>query len=264
MEAPSGLRLGFRELGEGPPLVLLNGYAATKADWDPSFLDALSAGSRVICPDHRGIGDSPPLPGETTIAAMAADALAFMDALGLETVDLAGWSMGGMVAQALAATAPERVRRLVLLSTDHGGPAAVQADPATWERLIDHSGTPREQATRLLSLIFPPDLGAVIDAQFGELVAAARAALPEETLFAQERALAAWHAEPADRRLAAITAPTLVAAGTEDVVIPAANADLLAQALPDARAQTFPGGGHAFMAQVPAELAAAINGFLSR
>lgn len=258
------MRLAFREVGDGPPLLLLNGYAATKADWDPSFLEALGAASRVICPDHRGIGDSPPLPGETTIAVMAADALTFMQELGLEQVDLAGWSMGGMVAQQLAATAPERVRRLVLLSTDHGGPDAVQADPATWARLIDHSGTPREQASRLLSLIFPPDLGAVIDAQFGEIVAAARAALPEATLFAQERALAAWHAEPVGDRLGAITAPTLVAAGTQDVVIPFANTDLLAAALPDARAQAFDGGGHAFMAQAPADLAAAINGFLGR
>lgn len=257
-------QLAFRELGDGPPLLLLNGYAATKADWDPSFLEALSGAARVICPDHRGIGDSPALPGETTIGVMAADALAFMDELGLQTVDLAGWSMGGMVAQELAARAPERVRRLVLLSTDHGGPDAVLADPATWARLIDHSGTPRQQASRLLSLIFPPDLGAVIDAQFGEIVAAARAALPEETLFGQEHALAAWHAEPVGGRLAAITAPTLVAAGTQDVVIPFANTHLLAAALPDAHAQAFEGGGHAFMAQVPADLATAVTEFLRR
>ncbi len=264
MPEPGALGLTFRELGDGPPLLLLNGYAATKDDWDPGFLEALGGASRVICPDHRGIGGSPALPGETTIAAMAADALALADALDLEAFDLAGWSMGGMVAQEIAATAPERVGRLVLLSTDHGGPDAVLADPAVWTRLIDHGGSPREQATRLLSLIFPPELGAVIDEQFGEIVAAARAALPEETLFAQERAIDAWHAAPHGERTARITAPTLVAAGTEDVVIPPANAGLLAGALADAHAQTFPGGGHAFMAQVPVDLAATINGFLGR
>lgn len=256
--------LAYREVGDGPPLLLLNGYAATKEDWDPTFLSALGAASRVICPDHRGIGGSPALPGDTTIAAMAADALAFADALGLETFDLAGWSMGGMVAQQLAADAPGRVRRLALLATDHGGPDAVRADPGVWSRLIDHSGTPREQATRLLSLIFPPELGATIDAQFGELVAAARAALPEATLFAQERALDQWHATPHGERTARIAAPALVVAGTEDVVIPAANASLLAGALADATARTYPGGGHAFMAQVPEELARELTAFLGR
>lgn len=253
--------LAYREVGSGPPLLLLNGYAATKDDWDPAFLDALGSGAWVICPDHRGIGASPQLSGETTIAAMAADALALLDTLGLDVVDLAGWSMGGMVAQELAAAAPGRVRRLVLLSTDHGGPDAVQAAPEDWARLIDHSGTPREQASRLLGLLFPPELAVVIDEQFGELVAAARAALPEATLFAQEHAIDAWHAEPSADRLAQITAPALAATGTRDIVIPPANAGLLADAL-GAQVHEFPGGGHAFMAQAPADLAAAMLGFL--
>lgn len=253
--------LAYREVGSGPPLLLLNGYAATKDDWDPSFLTALGDGARVVCPDHRGIGASPQLPGETTVAAMAADALALLDTLGLDVVDLAGWSMGGMVAQELAASAPERVRRLVLLSTDHGGPGAVQAAPENWARLIDHSGTPREQATRLLGLLFPPELAVVIDEQFGEIVAAARAALPEETLFAQERAIDAWHAAPPADRLARITAPVLAATGTLDIVIPPANAGLLADAL-SAQLHEFPGGGHAFMAQAPADLAGAMLAFL--
>lgn len=257
------MTLAYRELGDGPPLLLLNGYAATKDDWDPLFLDALGGGARVICPDHRGIGASPVLPGETTIAAMAQDALALLDALGLGTADVAGWSMGGMVAQELAAQAPDRVRRLALLSTDHGGPDAVRADPDVWARLTDHGGTPREQATRLLSLLFPADVAAGIDAQFGDLVAQARAALPAATLTAQERAIDRWHATPAGERLARISAPVFAAAGTEDVVIPCENAARIADALPGARHEAFPGCGHAFMAQRPAELAAALLGFLA-
>lgn len=254
--------LSFREAGDGPPLLLLNGYAATKDDWDPSFLDALGASARVICPDHRGIGGSPQLPGETTIAAMAQDALALMDGLGHGSFDLAGWSMGGMVAQELAALAPERVRRLALLATDAGGPGAVRATPDDWARLIDHGGTPREQATRLLALLFPADAAPEIDAEFGDLVAGARATLPEATLIAQERAIDAWHAAPAGERLAQIAGPAFVAGGTEDVVIPFANVGLLAAALPDAREAAYPGCGHAFMAQRPAELAAELLEFL--
>ncbi len=256
------VQLSCRELGGGEPLLLINGYAASKLDWDPSFLGALGSRSRVICPDNRGIGDSPAAPGELDVGTMAGDALALLDTLGLDTVDVAGWSMGGFVAQELAARAPERVRRLVLLSTDAGGPGAVTATAEVWARLTDHTGTPREQASRLLALLFPPAVATAVDAEFGELVAEARAALAAETLGAQERAIEAWHAEPSAARLARIIAPVLVAGGTEDVVIPFANREILSAALPVTRCEGFAGCGHAFMAQVPEALADLINSWL--
>src|SRR5581483_11122779 len=102
---------------------------------------------------------------------------------------LVGWSMGGFVAQRLAELAPRRVAVLALIGSDHGGPAAVQPDPEVWARLIDHSGTPREQASRLISLLFPPAQAAEVDERFGEVVAAARARLSPRALESQERAL---------------------------------------------------------------------------
>jgi len=256
--------LAVRVVGAGPPLVLINGYAASKDDWDPGFLEALGRRSTVVCPDNRGIGASPPVGGDLSVAAMAADVLALMDARGIDVADVAGWSMGGFVAQALAAAAPARVRRLVLLSTDAGGPGATAARPGVWNALIDHSGTPREQATRLLGLLFPVGLAASIDAQFGEVVATARASLLPGTLAAQESAMKRWHAEPADERLQAIAAAVLIAAGTDDQVIPPANAGLLADALPGSRLVLFGGGGHAFMAQEPERLAGLISEWLER
>ena len=256
--------LAVRVLGAGPPLVLINGYAASKDDWDPGFLDALGRTSTVVCPDNRGIGASPPARGDLGVASMAADVLALMDAREIEVADVAGWSMGGFVAQTLAAAAPGRVRRLVLLSTDAGGPGAVAAQLDVWKALVDQSGTPREQATRLLGLLFPVGLAASIDAQFGEVVATARARLLPGTLAAQESAMTRWHAEPADARLRAITAPVLIAAGTDDQVIPPANAELLADALRGSRLALFDGGGHAFMAQEPERLAGLITEWLER
>jgi pimeloyl-ACP methyl ester carboxylesterase len=73
-------------------------------------------------------------------------------------------TLEGLGAQALAAHAPGRVRRLVLLSTDHGGPDAVAADPEAWRALTARDGTPREQATRLLGLLFPAEFAALVDA----------------------------------------------------------------------------------------------------
>jgi pimeloyl-ACP methyl ester carboxylesterase len=177
----------------------------------------------------------------------------------VERVAVAGGSMGGFVAQELAARAPQRVERLILLATDGGGPEAVPASDPVWDRLTDHSGTPRDQASRLIALLFPPSVAPAIDERFGDLVAAARRSLRPATLRAQERAMQAWHREPADRRLAAIEAPVLIACGTEDVVIPPANSGLLAAALAGARLERFGGGGHAFMAQEPQRLAALIT-----
>ncbi len=259
---PDGL--AYRELGAGSPVVLINGYAATKDDWDPVFVQELSRGGRVVCPDNRGMGESPPVGAKLTVRAMATDVIELMDTLGIKRADVIGWSMGGFIAQEVAAVVPERVDRLVLLSTDHGGPSAVRADRATWARLIDHGGTPREQATRMLSLLFPAELAGGIDAEFGELVAQARAALSPAALDAQERAIDRWHDEPAEARLGAIRAPALIACGAEDVVIPAANTDLLAAALPGSRHEIFADGGHAFMAQEPLRLAGLVNAWLGR
>jgi 3-oxoadipate enol-lactonase len=243
-----------------PPLLLLNGYAATGADWDPAFLDALGDSFEVIAPDPRGMGGAELGEGELTIAGLADDALARLDADGVERATVAGWSMGGFVAQELAARAPERVTALALLATDPGG-EAVLADPDVWARLIDHSGEPTEQARRMLDLLFPPGFAAQVFDRFGDVVAQARASLDPAALTAQERAMDAWHASPGAERMAAISAPTAIAAGELDQVIPAANAGLLGSGISDSRVELLPGCGHAFMAQQPqraAELIASL------
>jgi pimeloyl-ACP methyl ester carboxylesterase len=257
--------LAWREEGGGEPLLLLNGYAATKDDWDPSFTARLAARMRVICPDNRGIGESQAGWGgeELSAGGMATDCLELLDDLDIRQAAVAGWSMGGFVAQEVAARAPERVRALVLMSTDHGGPGAIERDADADARLTDHSGTPDEQARRLLGLLFPPPDAQRVYAQFGELVAAARAALDPALLAAQEEAMRRWHAEPANARLEAIAAPAAVATGTLDEVIPPANAELLAARLRDSWLARFPGGGHAFMAQYPERLADWMLAFLA-
>lgn len=259
-----GRRFAWHSVGTGPPLLLVNGYAATGGDWDPTLLMALGRSFEVICPDNRGVGDSERGEGELTVAGMAADLEVLLDALGLERVPVVGWSMGGFAAQELARRAPARVTALGLLSTDPGGGGAVLADPAVWARLIDHSGTPREQASRLIALLFPPDLAPEIDRRFGEVVAAARAGLAPATLAAQELAMAAWHTQPLGVPANAPAPPVLVAHGSEDVVIPVANAERLAGRWPGAQVELFAGGGHAFMAQEPQRLAELLIAFLSR
>lgn len=247
------------------PLLLINGYAATAADWDPTFIAALKRSFELILPDNHGVGAA--LLGELdiplTIEAMAADLEAMLDAREIEKLPIVGWSMGGFIAQALAARSPQRAEALVLLSTDPGGPDAVLADPAVWAQLTDNSGTPREQATRLISLLFPPLVAAEIDRQFGDAVAAARAEFSSADLAAQVGAMKIWHATKQPRP-ATSAPPVLIACGSEDIVIPPANSDRLAARWPGCRVECFEGGGHAFMAQEPKRLADLITSFLLR
>jgi len=249
-----GRRLAWRALGRGAPLLLVNGYAATGADWDPAFLDGLAESFEVICPDNRGVGGSDMGDGQLTVDGMAADLEALLDALVIERAPIVGWSLGGFVAQRLLERAPARVSSLALLATDPGGPDSVPAAPEDWARLTDHSGTPREQATRLISLLFPADLAVEIDRQFGELVAAARADLSPALLAAQEAAMEAWHRDLRPVVQGAPETPVLIAHGSLDVVIPPANTAPLAARYPGAKVELFDGCGHALMTQQPQRL----------
>lgn len=258
-----GRRLAWRSLGEGPPLMLVNGYSATAADWDPTLLRVLAGSFRLICPDNRGMGGSElGDPEALSIDAMAGDLVGLLDALGLRDAHLAGWSMGGFVAQAVAGRAPARVRRMALLASDPGGPMTILPDPEVWARLTDYSGSPREQAARLISVLFPAEVAAGVDRLFGEVVAAARAELSTVAMSAQKRAIEDWRAER-PRPLGSDVPPVLVVCGSEDAVVPPANAGVLAERWPGARVEAFAGGGHAFMAQEPERVGELLAGFFA-
>jgi pimeloyl-ACP methyl ester carboxylesterase len=128
-------------------------------------------------------------------------------------------------------------------------------------RLRDVSGTPREQASRLIALLFPPERAAAVDAEFGEIVAAARSQLSPDLLGRQWEALEGWEQRDASD-VARISCPALVATGEEDAVFPPPNASALANAIPSAWLASFPNCGHGFMADHPETLAALIRTFL--
>ncbi len=250
-----GRRFVWHAVGQGRPLLLINGYGATGRDWDPGFLAALAGSFEVICPDNRGFGGSELGDGELTVDGMAADLEALLDALGVDRAVLIGWSMGGFVAQRLAARSPERAAALALLATDRGGPDSVAATAADWACLVDRSGTPSEQASRLISLLFPPGLAEEIDRQFGDVVAAAQARLSPQALHAQEAAMDAWRRDESPAWGAGDALPSLIVHGDLDVVIPVANVEPLASRWPGSRVEILAGCAHAVMAQEPQRVA---------
>jgi pimeloyl-ACP methyl ester carboxylesterase len=122
-----GAKIAYRRIGNGRPLVALNGFAATSADWDPSFIDVLASSNEVILVDNRGIGSSTDNGRPFGIDQLADDAARVIEILGIERTSLLGWSMGGFIAQTLALQHPGRINKLILLSTDPGGADADRA-----------------------------------------------------------------------------------------------------------------------------------------
>ncbi|HEX3420537.1 MAG TPA: alpha/beta hydrolase [Candidatus Udaeobacter sp.] len=261
--AVDGGQIVCRIIGKGPPLVVLNGFGATSADWDALFIDRLASSNKLVLVNNRGIGGSTDDGRSFDITQLADDTARVIETLDVKRANVMGWSMGGFIAQALALKHANRIDKLVLLSTDSGGIEADRAARDVWSRLIDTSGAPNEQARCLLFLLFPNDIAERLYRQFGDIVAAARAQLSVELLNRQAAAMDAWHRNGAASQLQEIRVPALVAAGTQDIVIPASNSLKLVNAIPGAWLAQFPHGGHAFMAQYPRALGDLINSFLA-
>jgi pimeloyl-ACP methyl ester carboxylesterase len=257
-----GAQIVCKRIGKGRPFLVLNGFAATSADWDPSFIDRLSSSNELILLNNRGIGGSTDDGQPFNIEKLAADAAHIIQALAIDRASVMGWSMGGFIAQAFAVKYTDRVDKLVLLSTDPGGIEADLASPNVWSELLDTSGTPNDQARRMLFLLFPTDVAESFYRQFGDIVAAERAKLSIELLNRQAAAMHGWHRNGLTSQLRQLRVPVLIATGTEDIVIPASNALKLANTIPGAWLAQFPHGGHAFTAQYPWALADLINSFL--
>jgi pimeloyl-ACP methyl ester carboxylesterase len=169
-----GAEIAYRRIGSGRPLMVLNGFAATSADWDPSFLDRLASFNEIVLLDNRGIGRSTDNGRPFDIAQLADDATRVLEALSIERTSLLGWSIGGFIALTLALQHPGRIDKLIVLSTEPGGADADLASAEVWSQLIDMSGTPHEQARRLLPLLFPRAVAESIYREFGDIAAEAR------------------------------------------------------------------------------------------
>lgn len=238
----NGIRLYYEEEGSGPPLLLLEGLGYALWMWFRQR-PALRQHFRLVLPDTRGVGLSDIPPGPYTIDLFAADALALLDHLAMPRAHVLGVSMGGMVAQALALRSPDRVERLVLVSTTPGGPAAAPMPPRTAEALLAaRTLPPREGLRAAMALAFSDGYVAAHPAEVEQILdwRLERPQPPEAWMWQ----LQAGQAFDVSARLHEIRHPTLVVAGSADRVLPVANAYLLASRLPHATLHIFAGAGH--------------------
>src|SRR3954465_13620457 len=199
-----------------PALVMLQHFRGNLDNWDPALVDRLAQDREIILVDNRGVGGSTGVVGED-VTAMARDALAFIDALGLEQIDLLDFSLGGYVAQELMLRRPRVVRRLVLAGTaPQGGPdlhrwsddvyaLATLGQPIALDLLaLFYSSSEQSQAKGLESL-----------GRLNQREADRDEPTDLATREAQLAAIAAWGIPDESKlnRLAGITQPTFVANG---------------------------------------------------
>src|SRR5580658_1476613 len=138
-----GAKIYWDEQGSGDPLLLIMGLSYPSYMWHRSR-PILATRFHTIALDNRGVGQSDAPPGIYSIALMASDAAAVLDAASIESAHIFGASMGGMIAQEFALQYPSRVRSLILGCTAAGGPHAVQAESAALQTLMRRDLTPEE------------------------------------------------------------------------------------------------------------------------
>jgi pimeloyl-ACP methyl ester carboxylesterase len=246
-------RLGavaYREVGTGPPLVLIMGYDWTMDGWDPRLVHALARHNRVVMFDNSGTGRTRELPGTFGIEEMARQTSALISTLSLGRPAVLGWSMGGMIAQALAVLHPAQVRRLVLCATYPGTGQAVMPSPGETRAASDF---PADQAGALHAF----------DAAISGYPSAAAASPGAAGI--QNLAMSNWRtgSDAAGRQAARISAPTLIADGTDDQLDPLANDRALARVIRGARLVLYPDAGHGFLFQDWPHFAALVDSFLT-
>ena len=249
------MNIKWESTGEGSPLLLIQGLGYGRWGWEP-IVPGLAARHRVVSFDNRGIGESDKPPGPYTAAQMAEDARQVLDEAGIERAHVLGASLGGMIAQELAVSAPERVDRLVLCCTTPGGPATVPMPEVTMRLFAEAPSLAPEVALRrfvenALGSDPPPEL---VDELF-----ARRVANPPDPAGWQAQAAAGMGFEGVE---AEISAPTLILGGTADNVVDQRNAEVLAARIPGARVELLTGAGHLFFWEQPGESVRIINEFL--
>jgi pimeloyl-ACP methyl ester carboxylesterase len=245
-----GTELNYERAGEGEPLLLIQGMTANLLAWGQPFSALLEESFDVISFDNRGMGLSSPVEEEFSIAEMAADTAALLDALEIESAHVLGISMGGMIAQELTLAHPELVRSLTLGCTYCGGPGSQLMDPVDFQGLAEAMSSGDQD--RVFRAMYELNLSPAFRAEesryagFAEMAAARPA--PRQVIGFQLQAITA---HDTSARLPDLTAPTLVIHGTVDRVLGYPNGPLIDSLIPGARLETLEDVGHLFWWEQP-------------
>lgn len=242
----NGTEIYYEIAGHGPALVLIEGLGVATWLWEkqqPAFTKHFT----TIAFDNRGAGKSGKPPGPYSIRMMADDMAGLLDSLKIAKAHLLGVSMGGFIAQDFALRYPQKVDRLILVSTSAGGPDHVPMAPEVVNAMFATDGSPREIARRKLALAYSEAFMATNEVE--HLIELRLAdPQPSHAFIAQATAGAAFNLSD---QVHQIEAPCLIMAATGDRIVPVANAHNLAKKIPNSRLKIYEGYGHQFFVEIP-------------
>jgi len=263
-----GVEFAYRELGTdnpGTPVLFLIHLAAVLDNWDPRIVDGFAARHRVITFDNRGVGASSGAPA-TSMEDMAKDAITFIKAMGLDQVDLFGFSMGGMIAQEIVLMEPQLVRKMIMTGTGPaGGEGISKVARVTYLDMIRGWLTLQDPKQFLFFTRTPAGIraGKEFLQRLKERSENRDSAITVAALQAQLKALRRWGTKmPAD--LSRIHHPVLVANGDSDRMVPSKNTRDLARRLANSELIIYPDSGHGAVFQFHADFVPKALAFLSR
>ncbi|MER7637984.1 alpha/beta hydrolase [Streptomyces sp. NPDC126522] len=242
-----GIRIGYRQFGSGPDLVMVMGDTGTMSDWTVDLLSRLGRHYHVTIFDNRGVGyttDDTSVPD--TIPLMADDTVGLIKALGLRHPALLGWSMGGEIGLTVAALHPGAISALVSSGGDLGGSEAINTPAAVAKEL----NSPKTTGPQLMDLLFPADATAARAAYVEQLGLIPPEKVGDETLLRQYQAGQAYESfEGTWDKLPASTIPMLITNGSLDRITPPGNASIITHRAKHAKRVMFPDAGHAMLVQ---------------
>ncbi len=258
--AANGVDLYYEEEGAGEALLLVQGLSYATPMWQWQF-QGLKDSFRVIAFDNRGSGLSskPDIP--YSVPMFAADAAALLDRLAIQSAHVLGISMGGIIAEELALSFPDRVRRLILCSTIFGGANARQPSSETLGYLMQYQETPSEEICRM-------EIGYGTAPGFCENHPERAARLVEFKLrtrpprFAYMRQLMSGVGYSNEDRLRRLKIPTLIMVGRHDRILPPENANRLHTLIPGSQIRIFENSGHHPHIEEPEAFNQAVRDFL--
>jgi pimeloyl-ACP methyl ester carboxylesterase len=252
-----GVKIRWESSGAGRPVLLIMGLGYTLDMWH-RLAPVLAERRRVVAFDNRGVGESDVPEGAYSIPDMAADAAAVLDDAGVARCDVIGVSMGGVIAQELALSYPERVRSLVLACTTCGGPEAESAEPEVLEILQARATMSVEEGIRaMIPFVYGPDTP--VDRIEEDLAIRMRTYPTAQGYLGQLSGVLGYDIS---ERIGAIRVPTLVVHGESDRLVPPSNGRLVASRIPGARLAVLPGASHIFLTDLPEESARVVVEFL--
>ena len=263
-------RYAYRRFGRGStrPLLFLQHFMGTLDNWDPAVTDPLAKDREVILFDNAGLGRSTGSVPET-IAGMAKHAQVFLDGLAIETCDVLGFSLGGMVAQQMVQDRPSIFRRMILVGTaPRGGDGIMHLEKPSLAKYLQD---PQLRGYALLQKIF---FASTASSQAAGEAFIGRLAQRKEDLDppsgpivaqAQRAAFRDWEQFTGKRfaDLKTIRQPTLVVNGIHDEMIPVSNSYWLSENLPNAVLMTYPDSGHGSLFQFHESFTRQVAAFLA-